>query len=66
MIICLFFGGGIHVCDNAKTVPTFSFYEQFLQSRDRMGTKKAKPLWTEIMDLMGDEYAEITKNFYVE
>eukprot|EP00531_Pseudo-nitzschia_arenysensis_P012436 CAMPEP_0116141164 /NCGR_PEP_ID=MMETSP0329-20121206/14235_1 /TAXON_ID=697910 /ORGANISM="Pseudo-nitzschia arenysensis, Strain B593" /LENGTH=398 /DNA_ID=CAMNT_0003636327 /DNA_START=54 /DNA_END=1250 /DNA_ORIENTATION=+ len=36
------------------------------KSRDRMGTKKAKPLWTEIMDLMGDEYAEITKNFYIE
>ena len=29
-----------------------------------MGTKKAKPLWTEIMDLMGDEYAEIMNNFY--
>ncbi len=31
-----------------------------------MGTKKAKPLWTEIMDLMGNEYAETTKNFYIE
>mmetsp|Transcript_1907 Transcript_1907/g.4463 ORF Transcript_1907/g.4463 Transcript_1907/m.4463 type:complete len:412 (-) Transcript_1907:170-1405(-) len=36
------------------------------KSRDRMGTKKAKPLWTEIMDLMGNEYAETTKNFYIE
>jgi len=34
------------------------------KSRDRMGTKKAKPLWTEIMDLMGDEYAETMNNFY--
>jgi hypothetical protein len=31
-----------------------------------MGTKKAKPLWTEIMDLMGDQYAEIMNSFYVE
>jgi len=29
-----------------------------------MGTKKAKPLWTEIMDLMGNEYAEIMTKFY--
>jgi len=34
------------------------------KSRDRMGTKKAKPLWTEIMDLMGNEYSDITKSFY--
>ncbi|OEU22940.1 hypothetical protein FRACYDRAFT_233102 [Fragilariopsis cylindrus CCMP1102] len=34
------------------------------KSRDRMGTKKAKPLWTEILDLMGDEYSDITKRFY--
>ena len=31
-----------------------------------MGTKKAKPLWTEIMDLMGEQYTEIMNNFYVE
>ena len=29
-----------------------------------MGTKKAKPLWTEIMDLMGVEYGDIMKSFY--
>lgn len=34
------------------------------KSRDRMGTKKAKPLWTEIMNLLGDEYSDITKSFY--
>jgi hypothetical protein len=31
------------------------------KSRDRMGTKRAKPLWTEIMELMGGKY-EATKN----
>lgn len=34
------------------------------KSRDRMGTKKAKPLWTEILDLMGNEYSDITKRLY--
>eukprot|EP00536_Pseudo-nitzschia_multiseries_P011535 jgi/Psemu1/243883/estExt_Genewise1.C_3980017 len=34
------------------------------KSRDRMGTKKAKPLWTEIMSLMGNEYSQIVENFY--
>jgi hypothetical protein len=34
------------------------------KSRDRMGTQKAKPLWTEILDLMGNEYSDITKRFY--
>ena len=43
----------------------FSPYKSLtLQSRDRMGTKKAKPLWTEIMDLMGVEYGDIMKSFY--
>ncbi|GAX26704.1 hypothetical protein FisN_2Hh349 [Fistulifera solaris] len=31
------------------------------KSRDRMGTKRAKPLWTEIVELMGGKY-EATKN----
>ena len=31
-----------------------------------MGTKKAKPLWTEIMELMGGQYAEIKESFYAE
>ena len=37
-----------------------------IQSRDRMGTKKAKPLWTEIMELMGGEYLEAKDSFYAE
>jgi putative AlgH/UPF0301 family transcriptional regulator len=36
------------------------------KSRDRMGTKKAKPLWTEIMELMGGEYTEAKNSFYAE
>lgn len=43
---------------------TISFY--FTQSRDRMGTKKAKPLWTEIMELLGGEYAQAKERFYAE
>ena len=31
-----------------------------------MGTKKAKPLWTEIMELMGGEYSEAKDSFYAE
>jgi hypothetical protein len=31
-----------------------------------MGTKKAKPLWTEIMELMGGDYAEVKEIFYAE
>jgi hypothetical protein len=31
-----------------------------------MGTKKAKPLWTEIMELMGGEYLAIKETFYAD
>jgi hypothetical protein len=34
------------------------------KSRDRMGTQKAKPLWTEIMELMGGDYQQIKDQFY--
>lgn len=35
------------------------------QSRDRMGTRRAKPLWTEILDLLGtEEYASIKAKLY--
>ena len=40
--------------------------EVIFKSRDRMGTQKAKPLWTEIMELMGGEYLEIKNKFYKE
>lgn len=38
--------------------------EVLFKSRDRMGTQKAKPLWTEIMELMGGEYKQIKDRFY--
>ena len=31
-----------------------------------MGTKKAKPLWTEIMELLGGEFSESKDRFYAE
>ena len=35
------------------------------QSRDRMGTRRAKPLWTEILDLIGtEEFASIKAKIY--
>lgn len=40
--------------------------EVLFKSRDRMGTQKAKPLWTEIMELMGGEYQQIKNKFYNE
>ena len=38
--------------------------EVLFKSRDRMGTQKAMPLWTEIMELMGDDFQQIKKDFY--
>jgi hypothetical protein len=38
--------------------------EILFKSRDRMGTRRAKPLWTEIMELMGGEYKDIRDQFY--
>jgi putative AlgH/UPF0301 family transcriptional regulator len=38
--------------------------EVLFKSRDRMGTQKAKPLWTEIMELMGGEFQMIKDKFY--
>jgi Uncharacterized ACR, COG1678 len=36
------------------------------QSRDRMGSRRAKPLWTEIMQLLGGDYATIQQTLYEE
>ena len=36
------------------------------KSRDRMGTRRGKPLWTEIMELMGSDYLQIKQKFYNE
>jgi putative AlgH/UPF0301 family transcriptional regulator len=38
--------------------------EVLFKSRDRMGTRRAKPLWTEIMELMGGKYKEIRDQLY--
>ena len=40
--------------------------EVLFKSRDRMGTRRAKPLWAEIMELMGDEYSDLRDKFYDE
>jgi hypothetical protein len=34
--------------------------------RDRMGTRRAKPLWTEIMELMGGDYVKIRDQLYAD
>ena len=38
--------------------------EILFKSRDRMGTRRAKPLWTEIMELMGGEYQRVRDRLY--
>ena len=40
--------------------------EVLFKSRDRMGTQKAKPLWTEIMELVGGDFQKIRDDFYEE
>jgi Uncharacterized ACR, COG1678 len=40
--------------------------EVLFQSRDRMGSRRAKPLWTEIMELLGGDYATIKHTLYEE
>lgn len=38
--------------------------EVLFKSRDRLGTKRAKPLWTEIMELMGGDYQKVRDELY--
>ena len=38
--------------------------EVLFKSRDRMGTRRAKPLWTEVMELLGGEQKELLDEFY--
>jgi len=38
--------------------------EVLFKSRDRLGSKRAKPLWTEVMDLLGEDYKQIRNNLY--
>ena len=38
--------------------------ELLFKSRDRLGSKRAKPLWTELMELMEDEYRLVRDELY--
>lgn len=38
--------------------------EVLFKSRDRMGTRRAKPLWTEIMELLDSEFKDVRDEFY--
>lgn len=40
--------------------------EVLFRSRDRLGAKRAKPLWTEIIELLGDDYKHLRDQLYVE
>lgn len=40
--------------------------EVLFKSRDRLGTRRGKPLWTEIMELMGGEYRNVRDQLYEE
>ena len=40
--------------------------EVLFKSRDRLGVKRAKPLWTEIMELLGGEYKDVRDQLYGE
>jgi hypothetical protein len=44
-----------------------TFILQFDLTRDRLGSKRGRPLWTEVMELMGahdPQYKEIRDEFY--
>ena len=38
--------------------------EVLFKSRDRLGVKRAKPLWTEVMELLGGKYKDIRDQLY--
>ena len=38
--------------------------ELLFKSRDRLGSKRAKPLWTELMELMGEDYRGVRDELY--
>ena len=40
--------------------------EVIFKPRDRVGTKRAKPLWTEIMELMGGKFADVRDQLYAD
>ena len=35
-----------------------------LKIREREGSRRPKPLWTDVMDLAGGEYGEFSTKFY--
>lgn len=50
--------------DDGIWIPAKVSVEVLFKSRDRMGTQKAKPLWTEVMELMGGKYQDMKDSFY--
>lgn len=38
--------------------------EVIFKPRDRMGTQRAKPLWAEIMELLGGDYRSVRDKLY--
>jgi putative AlgH/UPF0301 family transcriptional regulator len=40
--------------------------EVIFKSRDRMGTRRAKPLWTECMELLGGEFIQVRDQLYAD
>ena len=46
--------------------PAIVSKEVLFRSRDRLGAKRAKPLWTEIIELLGDDYRHIRDRLYGE
>lgn len=53
------------IMDGTWHVTTVS-KEVLFRNRDRLGPKRAKPLWTEIMELLGDDYKHIVELLYGE
>jgi hypothetical protein len=50
--------------DNGTFYCAFVSKEVLFKSRDRMGTRRAKPLWTEVMDLLGGKYKDVKARLY--
>jgi hypothetical protein len=63
---CTTFGPG----ELQRSIDNGTFYAAavsknvLFKSRDRMGTRRAKPLWTEIMELLDGEYMKVRQQLY--
>ncbi|KAL7462730.1 hypothetical protein ACHAXS_003108, partial [Conticribra weissflogii] len=70
MIQPLWYGGAGDDSDDNEEIKNGTWYmatvskEVLFKSRDRLGSKRAKPLWTEVMDLLGEDYKQIRNNLY--